>query len=158
MGDWLDKLAAESRERSATKELDGKLQLYRQEIIQRKSGPLWRDLLIVVERDVRKFEGLFRGDKKRAINFSSNERHFRVHKDHYPAVMLDVEMQLGASFIRYQYAETENDHSGTERSEGELIISVDSVDNLQLSHPSDGLFSSLDQVSEFVLRPVFSAE
>ncbi len=110
----------------------------------------------VIKRDVEKFQTKFNG--RRSAEFTSvSELGFRLYKTPYPTVVMDAGIPPDGTSIEVTYIRTFNISAPMEKSEESFELTIDQSDNLVIAHNGRRL-SSLDQVSRFLLEPVFTAD
>lgn len=156
MGDWIDSLGDDEEQRRKSEARHTQQQFHRFEVIKQKKGALWTSLMSVINRDVDKFQTKFKG--RRSVEFTSvSELGFRLYKTPYPTVVMDAGIPPDGTSIEVTYIRTFNFSSPTEKSEESFELTIDQSDNLGISHNGRRL-ANLDQVSRFLLEPVFAAD
>jgi hypothetical protein len=156
MGDWIDLLGEDDEKRRQSEARHHQQQSHRFDVIRQKKTALWASLMDVINRDVEKFQTKFKG--RRSVEFTSvSELGFRLHKSPYPTVVMDAGIPPDGTSIEVTYIRTFNLSSPTEKSEESFELTIDQSDNLVVAHNGRRL-ANLDQVSRFLLEPVFTAD
>jgi hypothetical protein len=153
MGDWIDALGDDDEHRRRSEERHTQLQFHRAEVIRLKKNALWASLMSVINRDVEKFQAKFKGRRTAELTRVADLA-FRLYKSPYPTVLMDAEIPFNGTSIEVTYIKTFNLSSPTEKAEESFELTIDQSDNLLIAH-NGRLFSSLDDVSRFLLEPVF---
>jgi hypothetical protein len=156
MGDWIDALGNEDELRRKAEEHHRRTHFRRAEIIAQKKPDLWAALMTAIQRDVEKFRTKFAG--RRTVDLTMiPEFGFRLYKSPYPTVLLEAEIPPDGTSIKVTYTTVFNHISPTERSEESFELAPDRAENLVISH-NGRVFSSLNDVSRFLLEPAFAVE
>jgi hypothetical protein len=156
MGDWIDELGDDDEQRRKTEERHNRLQFHRYDVVRQKKPELWASLMNVINRDVGKFRTKFAG--RRTIEFTDIPGlGFRLYKTPFPTVLMDAEIPLNETSMKVSYTTRFTHASPMERSEESFELTVDNSDNLIIMH-NGRVFSDLDEVSRFLLLPVFTVE
>ena len=154
---WIDNLADKVHKQDAEQLQDEKLRLHEAQVISEKSRGLWEDLVLVVQRDVRRFEKDFPHDPKRLIEFNQfSPTCFRLSRQGHPSFSCAVEFHAEAAEIEFRFVQTSNDASAITGWSGSLVIRVDADDNVYLNQYGRS-FRNLDDVSRLFLEPVFKS-
>jgi hypothetical protein len=155
MGDWIDSLGDDEEQRRKSEARHAQLQSRRFDVIRQKKNALWTSLVNVINRDVEKFQTKFKG--RRSVEFTAvSELGFRLYKSPYPTVLMDAGIPLDGTSIEVTYTKTFNLNSPMERADESFELTIDNSDNLVIAH-NGRRFSNLDEVSRFLLEPVFTA-
>jgi hypothetical protein len=156
MGDWIDDLGNDDEQRRKSEALHTNVQFHRAEVIRHKKVALWTSLMDVISRDVEKFRTKFKGRRTVELTLVP-ELGVRLYKSPFPTVLMDAEIPFNGTSIKVSYIRTFNQISPMERSSESFELTVDRSDNLLIAH-NGRLFSNLDDVSRFMLEPVFSID
>jgi hypothetical protein len=156
MGDWIDSLGDDEEQRRKSEARHAQLQSRRFDVIRQNKKALWASLMNVINRDVEKFQTKFKG--RRSAEFTSvSELEFRLYKTPYPTVLMDAGIPPDGTSIEVTYIRTFNLSSPMEKSVESFELTIDGSDNLVIAH-NGRRFKNLDQVSRFLLEPVFTAD
>jgi len=156
MGDWIDLLGEDDEKRRQSEARHTQQQFHRFDVIRQKKAALWASLMNVINRDVDKFQTKFKG--RRSAEFTSvSELGFRLYKTPYPTVVMEAGIPPDGTSIEVTYIRTFNLSSPMEKSEESFELTVDPSDNLVIAHNGRKL-ANLDQVSRFLLEPVFTGD
>jgi hypothetical protein len=156
MGDWIDALGNDDEQRRKTEAFHNQLQFHRAEVVRQKRGALWISLMNVINRDVEKFRTTFKG--RRSVEATTiSELGIRLYKTPFPTVLMDAEIPLNGTSIKVTYTRTFNQSSPMERTGESFELTVDESDSVHISH-NGRRFSNLDEVSRFLLEPVFAVD
>jgi hypothetical protein len=156
MGDWIDLLGDDDEKRRQSEARHRQQQFHRTDVIKQQKTALWASLMDVISRDVEKFQTKFKGRRSAELT-SVSEFAIRLYKTPYPTVVMNAEIPPNGTSIEVTYIRTFNLSSPTEKSEESFELTVDQADNIVISHNGRRL-ASLDQVSRFLLEPVFTAD
>ena len=152
---WIDNLADKEHKQDAEQLQDEKLRLHEAQVISEKGRGLWEDLVLVVQRDVRRFEKDFPHDPKRIMEFNQvSPTCFRLSRHDHPSFSCNVEFHPKTAEIEFNFVQTSDDAAATSGWSGSLVIRVDADDNLYLNQYGRD-FRNLDDVSKLFLEPVF---
>jgi hypothetical protein len=125
-------------------------------VILGSKNALWTSLMSVLNRDVKKFRTKFKS--RRSIEFTAvSELGFHLYKTPYPTAVMDAGIPPDETSIEVTYTKTFNLNSLMERADEPFEPTIDNSDNLVIAH-NGRRFSNLDDVSRFLLEPVFNAD
>jgi hypothetical protein len=154
--DWIDKLAKEAHKQDDRNVLEENRRLHEKQVITGNIQRLWEDLVLVVQRDVLRFQHDFPDDPKRLMEFNqTSQTAFRLSKARFASLSLDVELEAANAVIQFKYGRPTGDASSASVWSGTLVIRVDSNDKLYLNQYGRD-FRDLDEVSKLFLEKVFT--
>jgi hypothetical protein len=149
---WIDKLAEETKQHDKQMLKEKEVRAHQREVIEQKAHTLWDSLVSAIGGDVRRFQQDFANDRRRALQFdkSSNDA-VCVHRSEYPAIELDVHLDMANAEI--EFAEKENGENV--RRSGAFFVEADAKDNLYLTQYGRN-FVDMADVARVLLEPIFA--
>ena len=157
--DWITRLADDERKRDDTR-LRGTEAAARKADLVRVHGQRLLDALrATVARDIEAFRLEFPGDGAREITLENGQADggFIVRKPQFPTATLDVSPRLNSAAVGCQYRFIPTNGLPPREDRIELGFIGDGDQNLAIKHHGTGqVFTSADDLSEYLLLPVFT--
>lgn len=153
---WIDDGERKYREQKATQQTQQQIQLHKAEVLQAKARPVLDQLVEVVARDVLNYSERFKTDPERRVDFTKKSSGgFKLDKAHYPAA--SVECSLEGDQIKAVHSHRPGQMSEANITPSYLRLEIDGNDNVTIKPPPGETFTSLDDVSRYLIERVLYA-
>jgi len=156
--DWIKRLADDERKRDAVRLAQQEETARKADVVRRHGGRLVDDLHAAILRDVESFQQEFPNDESRriALDARNADGGFAVSKPASPSVSLTVDPHLEAATLACHYRFSLPNGLPPRDDRFDVIFSGD-AEALQMRHHDTGrIFATADDLSEFLLVPVFT--
>jgi hypothetical protein len=156
---WITRLADDERKRDDTRLRGTEAAARKADLVRVHGQRLLDTLRATVTRDIEAFRLEFPGDEAREILLENGRADggFLVRKAQYPSVTLDVTPRLLSAAVGCQYRFTPTNGLPPREDRIELGFVGDGGETLQIKHHGTGqVFTNADDLSEYLLMPVFT--
>ena len=153
MESWVKREAEKRKEQERALQQKSAARASRVKKIADKAPALWEKLAAVVENHVAEFNQLFRDDKPKLFEVEKPApRTLLLKRGAYPAVRLELFLNLDTRSVNYQVVRTPRAHAKSSEEIGAIPIVLDDKGLPQLMNGSNPL--ALEAASELILKPV----
>ena len=158
IADWIKRVADEERKRDAVRLAQQEEAARKADLVRRHGARLVDDVHAAILRDVESFRQEFPDDHLREIVVDARNADggFTVSKPASPSVGLTVDPHLDAATLGCHYRFTLPNGLPPRDDRFEVVFTGD-AETLQMRHHDTGrIFATADDLSEFLLVPVFT--
>ena len=150
---WVQREAQKRKEQERLLKEKSAARLDRVKKVADKAPALWDKFADVLENHVAEFNQLFRDDKQKMFQVEKPApRTLLLKRDPYPAVRMEIFLNLDTRSVNYQIVRTPRAHAKSSEEIGAIPIALDDKGAAQLMNGSKPLM--LEAASELILKPV----
>jgi len=157
--EWITRLADDERKRDDVRLRVTEAATRKAHLVAVHGQRLLDELRATIERDIRMFRDEFPEDRAREILFEAvpPDGGFAVRKPEYPTAALSLAPHLPTASVSCEYRFTPANGLPPREDRLEFMFTSNGDDSLQIKHHGSGrVFSNADELSEYLLAPVFT--